>query len=149
MDIKEIKELIELIRDTGVEEFEMEKAGVRLRVRNSKPSTVAVGLPALPVAAEVAALPAQAAPAVQLKEEENLHIFRAPIVGTFYITPKPDAEALVEVGDRVNQSTVVCIIEAMKIFNQIECDVVGEVVEILVENGQPVEYGEPLMKIRV
>lgn len=149
MDIKEIKELIELIRDTGVEEFEMEKAGVRLRVRNSKPSGVAHGVAAIPVTAEVAALPAPTAPAVQAKEEEDLHIFRAPIVGTFYLTPKPDAEPFVQVGDRVNQASIVCIIEAMKIFNQIECDVVGEVVEILVENGQPVEYGEPLMKIRV
>jgi acetyl-CoA carboxylase biotin carboxyl carrier protein len=81
--------------------------------------------------------------------EEEFHVFAAPIVGTFYITPKPDAEPFVQVGDKVSQSTVLCIIEAMKIFNQIESDVEGEIVSILVENGQPVEYGEPLFEIRL
>jgi acetyl-CoA carboxylase biotin carboxyl carrier protein len=76
-------------------------------------------------------------------------VFTAPIVGTFYITPKPDAEPFVQVGDKVGKSTVLCIIEAMKIFNQIESDIVGEIEEILVENGQPVEFGEPLFKIRL
>jgi acetyl-CoA carboxylase biotin carboxyl carrier protein len=82
-------------------------------------------------------------------KDESLHVFTAPIVGTYYITPKPDAEPFVQVGDRVSKSRVLCIIEAMKIFNQIESDVDGEIVAILVENGQPVEYGEPLFHIRL
>jgi acetyl-CoA carboxylase biotin carboxyl carrier protein len=81
--------------------------------------------------------------------EEDLYVFKAPIVGTYYITPKPDAEPFVQVGDSVSKSNVLCIIEAMKIFNQIESDVDGELVAILVENGQPVEYGQPLFHIRL
>lgn len=150
MDNQEIKELLELIRSSGIEEFEMEKAGVRLRIRNAV--AVQPGMEyrpvapveALPVAATVSGSLPAAAPA-----EEDLFIFRAPIVGTFYLTPKPDAEPFVQVGDRIGKNTVICIIEAMKIFNQIESDVAGEVVQVLVENGRPVEFGEPLFKIRL
>ncbi len=152
MDIKEIKELLGLIQDSGIEEFEMEKAGVRLRIRNSKPAHLSAGSevtasPAVPAGAPQAAGTQPAAPAKE--PEEDLYVFKAPIVGTFYLTPKPDAEPFVQVGDYVTKNSVVCIIEAMKIFNQIESDASGEIVTILVENGQPVEYGEPLFKIRL
>jgi len=151
MDIKEIKELLELIQTTGIDEFEMEKSGVRLHIRNSPTPTAPA--PALS-SAQTQAVAAEAqgdAIAVEAAEEvdEKLFVFTAPIVGTFYITPKPDAEPFVQVGDKVGKSTVLCIIEAMKIFNQIESDIVGEIEEILVENGQPVEFGEPLFKIRL
>ena len=152
MDIKEIKELLELIQDSGIEEFEMEKSGVRLRIRNSQPAHLSAGSAAIASPAVVAGAPqaaaAQAAAPAE-EPEEDLYVFKAPIVGTFYLTPKPDAEAFVQVGDYVTKNSVVCIIEAMKIFNQIESDVSGEIVSILVENGQPVEYGEPLFKIRL
>jgi oxaloacetate decarboxylase (Na+ extruding) subunit alpha len=148
MDNQEIKELLELIRDSGIEEFEMEKAGVRLRIRNTAachaPTEPQASVPAHPPQTAVTAGSLTAAP----EPEEDLHIFRAPIVGTFYLTPKPDAEPFVQIGDVIKKNSVVCIIEAMKIFNQIESDVAGEVVDILVENGQPVEFGEPLFKIR-
>jgi acetyl-CoA carboxylase biotin carboxyl carrier protein len=152
MDIKEIKELLELIQDSGIEEFEMEKSGVRLRIRNSQPAHLsadagAVASPAVAVGAPQAVAAQAEAPAEE--PEEDLYVFKAPIVGTFYLTPKPDAEAFVQVGDYVTKNSIVCIIEAMKIFNQIESDVSGEIVSILVENGQPVEYGEPLFKIRL
>lgn len=147
MDINEIKVLVELIQSSGIEEFEMEKSGVRLRIRNSR------NLQVTGVAAElphtlVTAVQSQAEIPPAEEEQDDLYVFKAPIVGTFYLTPKPDADAFVSVGSRVSKSQVICIIEAMKIFNQIESDVSGEVVEILVENGQPVEYGEPLFKIR-
>jgi acetyl-CoA carboxylase biotin carboxyl carrier protein len=151
MDIQDIKELIELIQDSSIEEFEMEKEGTRVRIRQSTTSSIQPVLaPAPAVSQETApAAAGTASPAEGREEEEDLHIFKAPIVGTYYITPKPDAEQFVNIGDRVNKSTVLCIIEAMKIFNQIECDVNGVIVDILVENGQPVEFGEPLFKIRL
>ena len=81
--------------------------------------------------------------------DESLHLFKSPIVGTFYLSSKPDAPAFVEIGQQVQEGTVLCIIEAMKIFNQIESDITGEIVRVLAENGQPVEYGETLFEIRL
>ena len=150
MDINEIKELVELIQGSAIEEFEMEKSGVRIKIRRSLETSRVAALPssAQPVLAETEVV-AEVAAAAEEPEDENLYTFEAPIVGTYYIIPKPDAEPFVQVGDRVSKSTVLCIIEAMKIFNQIECDVTGEITAILVENGQPVEYGEPLFQIRL
>ncbi|HUV14800.1 MAG TPA: acetyl-CoA carboxylase biotin carboxyl carrier protein [Acidobacteriota bacterium] len=150
MDIKEIKELLELIQTSGIEEFEMEESGVRLHIRNKPhqpmPTPVLAPGQTLVVTPEAQ----QTSPPVEAEEEDDgLFVFTAPIVGTFYITPKPDAEPFVQVGDKVSKSTILCIIEAMKIFNQIESDVTGEIVEVLVENGQPVEFGEALFKIRL
>ena len=147
MDNSEIKELLEIIQGSTIDEFEMEKSGVRIKIKKSSanqadPAVIREVLPS----SSPAAIPSSS-PAAET-EEKGIHLFRAPIVGTFYLTPKPDADPLVEVGSRVTPSSVLCIIEAMKIFNQIECDVSGEIVKILVENGRPVEYGEPLFKIR-
>jgi len=149
MEINEIKELLEIIQDSTIDEFEMEKSGVKVKIKKSCVGTPLSEVPrqVLPAVAPVTA--PEAGPAAEKEEEEGIHLFRAPIVGTFYLTPKPDADPFVEVGSRVTQSTVLCIIEAMKIFNQIECDVSGEIVKVLVENGKPVEYGEPLFKIRL
>ncbi len=151
MQFKEIAELIEIIGRSSIEEFELERSGVRIRVRKSSPRSESIRDDAGTVAVqrqtredvpeESSVLPA--------KKDETAHVFKAPIVGTFYLTPKPDADSFVKVGDRVGKGTVLCIIEAMKIFNQIECDVAGEISKILVDNGQPVEYGEPLFEIRV
>jgi acetyl-CoA carboxylase biotin carboxyl carrier protein len=151
MEIEEIRELLELIRSSGIEEFEMEKAGVRLRVRNAAPApqTPAAVSPSGAPAAAALSVPSEIEAKEVVSEEEDLYVFKAPIVGTFYITSKPDAEPFVQPGDRITKNTVVCIIEAMKIFNQIESDVTGEIVEVLVANGQPVEFGEPLFRIRL
>ena len=141
MNLKEIRELLDMIEDSSIGEFEMERAGMRIRIKrgpesrpSGTPETLATG-PAETVATKAL--------------EEELHIFRAPLVGTLYITPKPDAEPFVRAGDPVQMGTVLCTIEAMKLFNQIECDVEGEIVRILVDNGQPVEYDEPLFQIRL
>jgi acetyl-CoA carboxylase biotin carboxyl carrier protein len=88
-------------------------------------------------------------PSPTVEKADTHFIFEAPIVGTFYLTPKPDAEPFVKIGDPVGKGKVLCIIEAMKIFNQIESDVDGKIVRVLVENGQPVEYGQPLFEIQV
>ncbi len=146
MQIKEIAELIEIIENSGIEEFEMERSGVRVRIRKGAtavPQSPALELQAVP-GGEVEVPETEPVP----EAGESLYTFTAPIVGTFYSSPKPDAESFVKAGDAVGKGAVLCIIEAMKIFNQIECDVDGEVVRILVENGQPVEYGEPLFEIR-
>ena len=148
MNIKEIRELIELIEQSNIEEFEMERSGVRIRISKTLTGPVVTEAPTLagtPSPASSEKITAEETP----EKEDSNHIFTAPIVGTFYLTPKPDAEPFVKPGDHVTESTVLCIIEAMKIFNQIECDVEGDIVRMLVENGQPVEYGQPLFEIQV
>ena len=155
MQIEEIEELIRLIERSQIEEFELERAGTRIRLK--KPASAPVAPP--PTAAREAGSAVEQAEGVSEVEvapekgleaaAEPLHVFTAPIVGTFYLTPKPDADPLVEAGSPVQPGQVICIIEAMKIFNQIESDVEGKLVSILVENGQPVEYGEALFEIRL
>ncbi|HRR55414.1 MAG TPA: acetyl-CoA carboxylase biotin carboxyl carrier protein [Acidobacteriota bacterium] len=148
MDWQEIKELLQLVDRSQIEEVEIDQGDFKVRVRRFQP-------PSVPGATVPAVVSSQMLPAAtgesttRAEVEEDLYIFKAPLVGTFYSTPKPDAEPFVKVGDFVTKNTVLCIIEAMKIFNQIESDVSGEIVAVLVENGQPVEYGEPLFKIRL
>lgn len=164
MDLKEVKELIELVSEKGFAEFEIEHDGFRLHISRSKEPAVIQAAPApvilsapLPVAQEViapvAAAPAQppAAPAPPVTpppSEANLHLIRSPIVGTFYRSPSPNSPAFVNAGDRVEPDTVVCIIEAMKLMNEIQAETSGVIAEIYVQNGQPVEYGQPLFGIR-
>lgn len=150
MNIKEIRELLELIEQSAVEEFELERSGVRIRIRKTvSPQPTALQHETTPLPGAVSAERAETAPPLreQAQNKEEYYVFKAPIVGTFYITPKPDAEPFVKIGDQVNKGTVLCVIEAMKIFNQIESDVDGELIRILVKNGSPVEYGQPLFEI--
>ncbi len=145
MDLKEIQELLHLLDSTtAIEEFEMEGSDFKIRVKKSTPRSASV-------ASAGSSLLLEQRPSEPARKEpaENLYLFKAPIVGTFYGTPKPDAEPFVRVGDPVRKGMVVCIIEAMKLFNQIECDVDGTVTRMLVESGQPVEFGEPLFEIRL
>ncbi len=155
MNLKEIKELIDLLKGTDVTELELEKAGSKVRIKvgpqvQAPPVVVehvAVGAPsapALPLPQPPAAEPA----AAQVEEpQKNIVVVTSPIVGTFYRSPSPDSPVYVEVGDVVKTGQVLCIIEAMKLMNEIEAEVNGKVVAILVENAQPVEYGEPLFHI--
>ena len=158
MNLKEIKELLDLVVEKGFTEFEFERSGVRLRLKREGRATpqiqaqgpvigyepVAAALPPPPPPqAAIAAPPAAAAPA------ENLHVIKSPIVGTFFEASSPNAPPFVEVGSKVKAGSVLCIVEAMKLMNEIESDVAGVVVERLVENGQPVEYGQPLFRIRL
>jgi acetyl-CoA carboxylase biotin carboxyl carrier protein len=162
MNQKEIKELIEFLIEKDVTEFELERGDVKLRVKRGQEvhmvsaaapvSMVASPQPFVaPVASAASAPPAapaaSAAPAAPA-EEEGLHSVKSPIVGTFYEAPSPGSPPFIKVGDHVNAGQVLCIVEAMKLMNEIESDVAGEVVKILVSNGQPVEYGQPLFKIR-
>ncbi len=166
MNLKELKELIKLVDQKQFAEFELEQPDFKLRIKRSPsplvqptsnstsatpvplslqtPPPVAVSTPGFS-AAPGREVGGAAAPA----PEEALHLIVSPIVGTFYRAPSPTADPYVEIGDRVEPGTVLCLIEAMKLMNEITSDVAGEVAKIFVENGQAVEYGQPLFGIRV
>jgi acetyl-CoA carboxylase biotin carboxyl carrier protein len=155
MNQKEIKELIELLVEKDIAEFEMERGDVKLHIKRAgadrAPQVVAVAAPPVtPVVAHPTTVVAEAAkPASAAADDEaNLHIVKSPIVGTFYEAASPGAPAFVAVGDSVKEGQVLCIIEAMKLMNEIEADATGEIVKRFVNNGSPVEYGMPLFGIR-
>ena len=156
MNLKEIKELVDLITEKGISEFELERAGVRLKITRpggSGAAQVAVQgtdtqLPAaVPAPPRLSPTPAPAVPAETSPPADGMQVVRSPMVGTFYSAPGQDSPPFVQVGDRVQAGQVLCIIEAMKLMNEIESEVAGEVVACHVENGQPVEYGEPLFDL--
>ncbi|AUX92058.1 acetyl-CoA carboxylase biotin carboxyl carrier protein [Mixta gaviniae] len=154
MDIRKIKKLIELVEESGIAELEISEGEESVRISR------APAAPAYPMMQQAYAMPAPqpalanavapaAAPAIEAPAAAELsgHIVRSPMVGTFYRTPSPDAKAFVEVGQKVNIGDTLCIVEAMKMMNQIEADKAGVVKAILVESGQPVEFDEPLVVI--
>ncbi|MHB8835268.1 MAG: acetyl-CoA carboxylase biotin carboxyl carrier protein [Candidatus Methylomirabilia bacterium] len=153
MNIKDVKDLIELISGTDVVEVEVERGGARIRVRrDGGPGSAGAPVmpqpePALAAPPAAAAFPAPGAAKVETPLPENVTLVCAPLVGRFYRSAGPDAAAFVEVGDRVSKGQVLCIIEAMKLMNQIEADQAGVVRAVLVEDGRPVEFGEPLFEI--
>lgn len=146
MNVKDIKELVKILNETDISELSLESEGVKINIRKGIAcSSVGVSAPEaalIPVSAPVA----EAAPVPEVKRD-NVHIIEAPMVGTFYTAPSPDAEPFVQVGSMVNKDSTLCIIEAMKLMNEIEAEVDGRIVEILAENGQAVEYGQPLFVI--
>ncbi|RPF49256.1 oxaloacetate decarboxylase alpha subunit [Thermodesulfitimonas autotrophica] len=142
MKLEEIRELLKLLKESDVTEFSLESAGMKLTIRKGSHPSSAGEAPARPEAPPPVAAAPPAAP------QEELYTVKAPMVGTFYRAPAPDAPPYVQVGDRVEKGQVLCIIEAMKLMNEIEAEVAGEIVDILVENAQPVEYGQPLFLIR-
>jgi len=159
VNMDELRELIALLRDNGLAELELENEGFRVRLRRESAASetqhaVAAAAPPAPAPAPVAAPPAPspAHPGTQATtaaaQDQDLHIITSPIVGTFYRSPSPTAESFVKIGSNVEPESVVCIIEAMKLMNEIQAEASGEVVKIYVENGQPVEYGQPLFGIR-
>ena len=159
VNMEELRELIALLRENGLAELELENEGFRVRLRRESSGYEAANVPAPPPApVPVPAAPAPAPvstpahPGTQATtaaaQDQDLHIITSPIVGTFYRSPSPTAEAFVKIGSNVEEESVVCIIEAMKLMNEIQAEASGEVVKIYVENGQPVEYGQPLFGIR-
>ncbi len=159
MDLKELKELLQILEDKEIAEFELEEEGMKLRVRKASaarevtlvPQSAAVSLPAsAPIPPPPVSAAAGAAPTAEARSEaeDGLFIVKSPIVGTFYRTPDPNSAPYVSVGDRVSVGQVLCIIEAMKLMNEIEAEVAGEIVKVHHESGQPVQYGEPLFSIR-
>ena len=158
MNIKEIKELIEVVSQHGITDLEVERSGVKVRIRKEGQPVVVSSVPThstyafptgYPPAAPGMVNPSPPAESVASKEDEGLLNVRSPIVGTFYRAPNPDAEPFVKAGDMVEPGRVLCIIEAMKLMNEIEAEVSGEIVKIYVENGEPVEFGQALFGIRL
>ncbi len=151
MKLSEIKELIELMKDTTFTELEIEKDNFRFCLKNQK-ETMIQPILQQPVQQiqdiSVTASEVQEQEAGEKKIEIEGTLIKAPIVGTFYASPSPDAQNFVKIGQAVAKGDVLCIIEAMKLMNEIESDVSGEVVEVFVENEQMVEYGQPLFKIK-
>ena len=148
MDLRKLKKLIDLVQESGIAELEITEGEEKVKIVKGggvtvMPGPAVVAQPAerAPAPAPVAATPA--APEAQAAPEG--HVVKAPMVGTFYRSPSPDAKVFVEVGQAVKEGDTVCIIEAMKLMNEIEADAAGVVKAILVENGQPVEYGQPLL----
>ena len=168
LNMEELRELAELVDAHGFTdfEFENEKIRVRLSKQTAPPIVQAIQPPPMPLAPApaqaIAAFPAQSAAAetkietphpgakaeTEAAADEDLHKITSPIVGTFYRSPAPDKDPYISIGSQVSPETVVCIVEAMKLMNEIQAEISGEVVKIYVENGQPVEYGQPLFGIR-
>ena len=166
VNMDELRELIQLIRENDFTEFELEREGFRVRFRRGAEITEAVagGLNLSPDSSESAtssgaAVETKISPSsapvhpgakaqTEASEDQDLYIIPSPIVGTFYRASSPNAEPFVKIGGRVEPESVVCIIEAMKLMNEIQADTTGEVAKIYVENGQPVEYGQPLFGIK-
>jgi acetyl-CoA carboxylase biotin carboxyl carrier protein len=146
MDLRKLKKLIDLVQESGIAELEITEGEEKVKI--VKGGVVSISAP--PIMAMPAAAPASApAPAAAAAGEtrdpgQDGHVVKAPMVGTFYRSPSPDAKVFVEVGQAVKEGDTICIIEAMKLMNEIEADASGVVKAILVENGQPVEYGQPL-----
>lgn len=163
LKIEEIKELIKLIDETAIDEFTYEFDGAKIELKKRKveasfvanqtfsQENVQANLAPKAPAAPANAIDDSKAAVKTAETEENsseLHKITSPMVGTFYASPKPDADPYVTIGSKVKENTVVCIVEAMKLFNEIEAEVKGEIVDVLVENGQLVEYGQPLFLVK-
>ena len=159
VNLTEVERLLAFMETHGLEEFEYQQGTIHIRLKKAATGAIAAAGPApsfastssptsTPVVAESAASVAHSHAVAAPATTDDLHVVKSPIVGTFYASPSPDADAYVAVGSRVESGQVLCIIEAMKLMNEIEADVSGEVARVFVENGHPVEYGEPLFGIR-
>lgn len=147
VDWTEVNRALSFMNQHGLEEFEYARGDSRIRLKKPGPAPLAGGFN--PLAGAVAGAPAATLPpAAPQAPAENLHVVKSPIVGTFYSSPNPEAQPYVKVGDRVQAGQVLCIIEAMKLMNEIEADASGEIVKVLATHAQPVEYGEGLFAIR-
>ncbi|ARF15888.1 acetyl-CoA carboxylase biotin carboxyl carrier protein [Sporosarcina ureae] len=163
LKIQEIREIIKLIDQSSIQKFSLESDGGKIKLEKNDgqavttvtetpqtPQAAPTPAPAAPAAAPATPAPTAApeAPAAEVVTDETLHKITSPMVGTYYQASSPDAEAYVKKGDQVTAESIVCIVEAMKLFNEIESEVNGEIVEILVQDGQLVEYGQPLFLVR-
>jgi acetyl-CoA carboxylase biotin carboxyl carrier protein len=147
MDLRKLKKLIDLVQESGIAELEITEGEEKVKiVKGGTVMTAAAPMMMAAPAAEMRPAHAAAAPAAPAEADaaQEGHVVKAPMVGTFYRSPSPDAKAFVEVGQGIKEGDTICIIEAMKLMNEIEADASGTVKAILVENGQPVEYGQPL-----
>jgi acetyl-CoA carboxylase biotin carboxyl carrier protein len=144
MDLRKLKKLIDLVQESGIAELEITEGEEKVKIVKGGVVVTAPAVAATPAVEARPAPSAAPAPAGEPEPAQEGHVVKAPMVGTFYRSPSPDAKPFVEVGQAVKEGDTICIIEAMKLMNEIEADASGTVKAILVENGQPVEYGQPL-----
>jgi len=157
-ELEHIEQLLQFMSEHNLEEFEYSHGDLKIRLKKPSPAvTVAaprqmaapeIIIPAVTAPPPAASTPATSAPGAETRSAEDLHIVKSPIVGTYYESPSPGAEAFVKIGGYIETGQTLCIVEAMKLMNEIESDMSGEVLRIFAENGQPVEYGQPLFGIR-
>jgi acetyl-CoA carboxylase biotin carboxyl carrier protein len=156
MDIKFVQQIVAMVEKSNVHEIELESKGVKIRVTKNSTGQAASSYPIMmpqqmyapqSPAQSVAALPVEALPAAVPSVEKKYQEIKSPIVGTFYRSPSPDAEPYAEVGSQIKPGTVLCIVEAMKLMNEIEADVSGKIAKVCVENGKPVEYNQVLFLV--
>lgn len=158
MDLKDVKSIVDIMKRADLTEFEIEQDGLKLRIKRSpsdgKPSIYAVGsnppfpIPGMDTASAPVGTPPAAPAAKPADPETGISIIKSPMVGTFYRASSPESEPFVEIGSAVTENATVCIIEAMKVMNEIQAETKGKIVEVLVENGKAVEYGQPLFKVK-
>jgi acetyl-CoA carboxylase biotin carboxyl carrier protein len=153
MDLDQIRDILNLVREHELSEFEIEHDGLRLKIRKDGNGVhlvthAAQGTQTIAAPAAAPPAPSAAAPVVEMGDEIELAVVKSPIVGTFYRSSEPGSAAFIEIGSSVKKGDVLCIIEAMKLMNEIDSEYDGEVVNVYVENGQPVQYGERLFAIR-
>jgi acetyl-CoA carboxylase biotin carboxyl carrier protein len=149
-DVERIRRLVELMKEHDMSEIDLRDGETRIQIRRGGEPVVTKGAapgPALATSAAAFAAEPSVAPPPAKVEETNIAIIKSPMVGTFYTAPDPDSPAYVKVGDHVGPETTVCIVEAMKVFNQIPAEVSGKIVSVLIENGQSVEFGQPMFKV--
>jgi acetyl-CoA carboxylase biotin carboxyl carrier protein len=153
--LKELRELVDFLKENGIAEFDMERTDLKVRIKfagAAGASATDLALAQQLAASATGSVPAPVAATAELpaaEAAEKLHEVTSPIVGTFYDSPSPGAPTFVKIGDQVEVGQVLCIVEAMKLMNDVECDATGEVVKCFVSNGQPIEFGQPLFSIRL
>lgn len=156
-ELEQIEQILRTMSEHNLEEFEYSRGDLRIRIKKPTGNVVYAAAPRVVAepeiivagtAASTPTAPAASAPATESRGAEDLHLVKSPIVGTFYGSPSPGAEPFVKIGAHVDAGQTLCIVEAMKLMNEIESDVGGEVLRVFVDNGQPVEYGQPLFGIR-
>ena len=144
-DVERVRDLVQLMIDHGLSELDLRQHGQTIKLRRDGLGVA----PVTPVAAAAPAVPvAPTAPAPDISSDEDLHIITSPMVGTYYSRPNPEAAEFIKVGQEISEDTTICIIEAMKVFNEIAAEVSGTIVAVLVENEEAVEFGKPLFKVR-
>jgi len=159
-DIEDLKQLIEFLKEYQVAEFDLERGDLKIRLKFNQPQAQASGISEIAhmISSAQGSVPSgtarSAAPVATVQEstldaDAELHLVKSPIVGTYYGSPSPGAAPFVAPGDRVEKGQVVCIVEAMKLMNEIESDATGEIVKCFVSNGQPIEFGQPLFSVRL
>jgi acetyl-CoA carboxylase biotin carboxyl carrier protein len=148
-DVRRIRRLVELMNEHELGEIDLRDGALRIRLRKHQQGVLTAIEPRMPMAAAAQAPSRPAAPtgAEPAKSEEHIKLIKSPMVGTFFVSPSPESPPFVKVGDHVGPESPVCIIEAMKVFNEIPAEVAGQIVAVLVENGAPVEFGQPLFKV--